>query len=218
MEKGILNNVKAKIEEEFIISKGINYVDECFNYELIFQKLEDFIIKNLPAKYTYHSIDHFRDVVVQAERIAMMEKVEKSLVNDIKLAAWLHDVGFVWGQENHEETSAEYAKILLKKLNFPDFKIDLISGMILSTKIPQSPKNLYEKILCDADLDYLGRDDYFIISSKLLKELELKNNLAPNEWINLQSNFIKSHKYFTITSRKLREKKKQKNLSEIQKH
>jgi len=90
--------------------------------------------------------------------------------------------------------------------------------MILSTKIPQSPKNLFEKILCDADLDYLGRDDYFIISSKLLKELELKNNLTPNEWIYLQSNFIKSHKYFTITSRKLREKKKQKNLSEIQKH
>ena len=33
-----------------------------------------------------------------------------------------------------------------------------------ATKIPQTPLTKLEEIICDADLDYLGREDFFEIS------------------------------------------------------
>jgi hypothetical protein len=88
--------------------------------------------------------------------------------------------------------------------------------MILATAIPQNPKNIYQEILCDADLDYLGRDDFDEISDSLCQELieygKIKN---PNEWDGVQVKFLKKHKYFTQTSKDTRTAKKLEKLEEI---
>ena len=212
-----LDPIKVKGKADPISIKEIKYNPWEFRYDFLFQKLETFLITNLHEKYTYHSIEHFRDVVNQAERIAKKEKIEKTKINDIKLAAWLHDIGFVWSSINHEENSIDYAKFILKEMDYPNSKIKLITGMILATKLPQTPKNIYEKILCDADLDYLGRNDYFKISSRLRSELEMNRKITAKDWISIQLNFLKSHRFFTTTSQNLRNIKKQKTLVNIQK-
>lgn len=85
--------------------------------------------------------------------------------------------------------------------------------MIAATEIPQSPKNHLEEIICDADLDYLGRDDFFIIGDRLYAEL-MTLGIVKNEteWNKLQVKFMESHHYYTTTAQKLRAKKKEKNL------
>ena len=175
-----------------------------------------FLLENLPKHYTYHTIEHIRDVVKQAERIAKKEKVEKSVIQDIKLAAWLHDVGYIWEPGRHEARGAEYATSILTEMKFPKSKISLITGMIMATKIPQSPKNHFEQILCDADLDYLGRDDYALNSNNLLQEIELTKKLKTKEWLQIQEKFLNAHTYFTPTSQKLRNKSKQLTVLNIQ--
>ena len=176
-----LNPVKVKGKVKPIEIKEILYNRPDFQYELAFQKIEQFLLENLPKKYTYHTIEHIRDVVKQTERIAKKEKVEKSVFQDIKLAAWLHDVGYIWEPTRHEARGAEYATSILTEMKFPKSKISLITGMIMATKLPQSPKNQLEQIICDADLDYLGRDDYAINSNNLLQEIELTKKLKAKE-------------------------------------
>ena len=88
--------------------------------------------------------------------------------------------------------------------------------MILATKIPQTPKNILEQIICDADLDYLGRDDYEKNSNFLLQELKLKNDVTELEWLKIQVNFLEKHTYFTNTSISLRNKLKLETLTTIQ--
>jgi hypothetical protein len=85
----------------------------------------------------------------------------------------------------------------------------------MATKIPQSPTNLMERVICDADLDYLGRDDYFEISKKLYTEINHKNELSREDWITLQLNFFTKHQYFTSSAKKLRDTKKKKNKKTI---
>ena len=211
-----LNPVKVKGKVKPIEIKEILYNRPEFEYELAFKKVEQFLLKNLPKKYTYHTIEHIRDVVKQAERIAKKEKVEKSVIQDIKLAAWLHDVGYIWEPARHEARGAEYATSILTEMKFPKSKISLITGMIMATKIPQSPKNQFEQIICDADLDYLGRDDYALNSNYLLQEIELTKKLKTKEWLQIQEKFLKAHTYFTSTSQKLRNKSKQLTLLNIQ--
>jgi adenylate cyclase len=211
-----LNPVKVKGKVKPIEIKEILYNRPEFQYDLANKKIEEFLLENLPKHYTYHTIDHIRDVVKQAERIAKKEKVDKSVIQDIKLAAWLHDVGYIWEPNRHEARGVEYATSILTEMKFPKSKISLIAGMILATKIPQSPKNQFEQILCDADLDYLGRDDYAINSNNLLQEIELSKKLTTKEWLLLQEKFLKGHTYFTPTSQKLRNPSKQTTLKKIQ--
>jgi adenylate cyclase len=211
-----LNPVKVKGKVKPIEIKEILYNRPEFHYDIAINKIEQFLLENLPKQYTYHTIDHIRDVVKQAERIAKKEKVDKSVIQDIKLAAWLHDVGYIWEPNRHEAMGVEYAISILTEMKFPKSKISLITGMIMATKIPQSPKNHYEQIICDADLDYLGRNDYDTNSNNLLQEIELVKKITPKEWMQVQEKFLKAHTYFTTTSQKLRNQNKNIVLNRIQ--
>jgi len=180
--------------------------------------IEDYLLHHLPKDYTYHTIEHIRDVVKQSERIAKKEKISKEDIADVKLAAWLHDIGYIWEPNRHEARGAEYAATILTALNFPIQKINKITGMILATKIPQSPKNILEQIICDADLDYLGREDYASISLLLLQELRLQKEISEDDWINLQHSFLSNHSYFTKTANATRNTAKAKLLASIKKN
>ena len=84
------------------------------------------------------------------------------------------------------------------------------------TSIPQTPKTTLEKIICDADLDYLGRDDFEEVSSRLRDELKIVGKIKTNkEWDEIQVRFLKAHKYYTQTAKKTRCKKKKENLEKI---
>ena len=144
------------------------------------------------------------------------EKINPYQTQLILTAASYHDSGFLNCYSGHEEASCKIAEENLPFFNYAKEEIETICGMIRATRIPQSPKNLLEQIIADADLDYLGRDDYFTISNQLFKELFFSGLLTNEaEWIRLQISFIESHKYFTNTSIRLRESKKQTNLEKI---
>ena len=100
-------------------------------------------------------------------------------------------------------------------MDFPAQKIHKITGMIMATKIPQSPKNILEQIICDADLDYLGREDYKANSTLLLEELRLKKDISEIEWLKIQDQFLTKHVYFTATANSTRNTLKAKVLANI---
>ncbi|HSU29363.1 MAG TPA: HD domain-containing protein [Chitinophagaceae bacterium] len=167
---------------------------------------------------TYHGIHHTLDVLEQVERLAAEEGVDKK--EDLlllKIAALYHDSGFLTAYKGHEEVGCELAKKELPGFGVNEKNIEKICGMIMATKIPQSPHNEFEKIICDADLDYLGRNDFFTIAHSLFQELKALGMVKDeNEWNHIQVNFIGKHKYFTPSSIRDREKSKQKHLKEVE--
>lgn len=178
----------------------------------ILEKLE----RELSAEYTYHSINHVEDVLNAAIAIGRLEKISPRDLTLLKTAALFHDAGFLEGPVNHEERSCEEAKKILPKYGYSSAEIDTICGMIRATRIPQSPNTHLEEILADADLDYLGRKDFFEISDLLYQEFLTTGVIHnENEWNRLQVKFFESHDYFTETSKKLRQKGKEKNLNKI---
>ena len=89
--------------------------------------------------------------------------------------------------------------------------------MIVTTKLPQSASTFLEKILCYADLDYLGREDFFMIAHQLKYEWNIMNirHTTLREWYELQIIFLENHQFFTKSARKLREEKKAENLKQV---
>src|SRR6056297_1106109 len=180
--------------------------------ELILDRLE----KELPEYLYYHNVKHTIDVINQAELIGYGEGVDDEAILLLKTAALFHDAGHIIGYNNHEYYGAEMAKEYLPKFSYNQDQIDKITDLIMATQIPPSPEDLLEKIMCDADLDYLGRSDFIPVSNTLYKEMKEQNKIGSlNDWNNLQLKFISGHQYFTETALNLREVNKQKQIERI---
>jgi len=172
-------------------------------------------LKNeLDPRLGYHNIMHTLDVLEQAEVLAKQENVtDKHDLLLLKTAAVFHDSGFLFVYKGHEEKGCEIASGSLKNV-FSEEDIKKVCGMIMATKIPQSPNTLLEQIICDADLDYLGRNDFEPISQTLHKEFIIFK-IIPEDiiWDHVQIKFFESHHYFTGTSISKRNEKKLKHLN-----
>ena len=178
----------------------------------------DFLKKGLSDKLLYHSVHHSIDVVQAVESIALSEGVTDEGLFLLKTAAILHDAGFVKQYENNESIGAEMAAEWLPNYGYTEQHIKTIVELIHVTEIPHRPINKLQEIICDADLDYLGRDDFEEISNRLRLELRgMKKIESDREWDKIQVSFLKKHKYFTKTSIKSRRKKKKENLKVVQK-
>ncbi|UCG27292.1 MAG: HD domain-containing protein [Bacteroidales bacterium] len=180
--------------------------------EIILDKLE----KELPDYLYYHNVKHTVDVVTEVELIGWGEGVSDEDILMLKTAGLFHDAGHTVDYDSHEYQGTVLAKKMLPKYNYTPEQIDRICEIIMSTKLPPQPQNLLEAIICDSDLDYLGRSDFIPVSNTLYQELKEQNKIGTlNDWNKLQVKFISGHQYFTKTARSLREVNKQKQIERI---
>jgi predicted metal-dependent HD superfamily phosphohydrolase len=179
-----------------------------------FKRAGKFILNKLrhelPGHLSYHGIDHTIDVYGAAERIAKEKGISNYEQKLLLTAAWFHDSGFIKTREGHEEESCRIARHYLPLYDYQPAEIELICDMIMATHMPQSPQTYLEEILCDADLDYLGRDDFFTLSKRLFLELRAEGLIKnEDEWNREQVDFMDNHSYHNANSEKLRQAKKE---------
>lgn len=187
-----------------------------------YRAAKQFILTKLRAelsdRLTYHGLHHTLDVLKMASELCFSEGVSEHDKVLVKTAALFHDAGFV--KDKHAGHEAEGCMLVWEHL--PNFgyntaDIECICQMIMSTKIPQSPSNRLEQILCDADLDYLGREDFFTIGESLFEELQDYQLIGDEQmWNRLQVSFLTAHRFHTNTNRVLREPVKQRYLEDLQ--
>ena len=186
------------------------------NYTRAERHITRLLQNELSGKLLYHSLEHTRDVCAAVERIARAEKIVGEDLFLLKTAALYHDAGFVKQYAENEALGAQMAREALPDFGYTETQIDLVANLILATRVPQQPKTKLEKILCDADLDYLGRDDFWTISENLMNELMAHDTIStPQEWDELQIAFLEKHQYFTETNIRDREPAKQQHLQAI---
>lgn len=187
-----------------------------------YTQTKDFILgkisQELSPSLTYHCYNHVIDVITAATYLAEAEKLSEIETELLKVAVLFHDSGFIVSSENHEERGCEYAREYLPGFGYTDEEIKVICETIMATQFPHQPTSHLQEIICDADLDYLGRDDFYIIGERLFQELKLKNAVADfNEWNKMQIVFLETHTYFTKSARELRQAKKAQHLEEVKK-
>lgn len=172
--------------------------------------------KELPKHLFYHSPEHTIRVIEKAGIIAKHENVSENDFKLIKIAALFHDIGFIQSSLNHEELGCVIVRDYFNQNQLNEIELDTICGMIMATKIPQTPHNKLEEILADADLEYLGTEDFEEISGYLFKELKFSNpDLTEKKWNEIQINFIEKHTYFTSYGQQYLSEMKKKFLKEL---
>ena len=181
------------------------------------EKILDKLENELPENLHYHNVKHTVDVVTEVELIGWAEGCSDAEILILKTAALFHDAGHTISYEDHEFHATVIAREMLPQYGYSPDQVERICSVIMATKLPPKPSNLLESIICDSDLDYLGRSDFIPVSNTLFEELKAQNKMGSlNDWNKLQIKFISGHQYFTKTARNLREVNKQLQIERLQ--
>jgi len=175
--------------------------------------------KNDSELICYHNSVHAKEVVDVIKTMCEAMNISEEEKENLILAGWFHDLGYFEKCSGHEEISANYASKFLTENNFPAERIEKVKSYILATKVPTSPKNIYEKIICDSDLHHLGTAAIEEKSQLFRTELENRNICHPSdsEWIETSLKFLKQHRYYTDYAKKEFEEQKRLNISQFEK-
>lgn len=183
------------------------------------QYVKRFHDENFQGNLPFHDYQHFENVVHAAQLIGEAYELEQPDLETLCLAAWFHDLGYFESPEEHEVRSAALADTFLEKENYPEARRAQVKACILATQLPQSPKNLLESILCDADLSHLGNEYYWDRCGRLRQELAIARGIVMSdpEWVDFEIDFLISHRYHTDVARSLFNEQKLKHIKQLNK-
>jgi uncharacterized membrane-anchored protein YitT (DUF2179 family)/predicted metal-dependent HD superfamily phosphohydrolase len=186
-------------------------------FEKAYSFLTDKLEKELPAYLHYHNVSHTKEVLAATVKLAELENVSANELMLLKTAALFHDAGFLETYTGHEEISCKMAREWLPKFDYTQEEIDKICALILVTKMPQSPTTQLEEIMCDADLYYLGTDQFFVTANKLYKELHESGFVKDREeWRDAEIKFLQAQEYFTPSAKKKLTSKLKQSLAQLE--
>lgn len=173
-----------------------------------------YVARDLMPKFPYHNFVHAMDVYSAVNTFAFLDGIDNENRFLLKTSALLHDIIIVPGSKDNEERSAEFAGQYLPKIGYSPQQTQKVGQLILATKMPQNPQDYLERLLCDADLDNLGREDFLELGEKVRSELKIPREI---EWYQQLLGFLQEHEYHTEIARRLRNSRKAANIQRLEK-
>ncbi|WP_400261467.1 Pycsar system effector family protein [Sphingobacterium sp. SG20118] len=169
------------------------------------------------SKLSFHNRAHIEEVVEAVKKMADYYNLDERDTAIVTLSAYFHDLGYcINGKDNHEERGAEIAEKFLHLKQVDTSIILAIRGCILATKLPQSPKDLLEEIVCDADLYHFGSDRFEARNKLMRQEAKACGYTATKEeWRKNTIKLMEAHHYHTDYGRNLLDQKKQQNIQAL---
>jgi uncharacterized protein len=179
--------------------------------------VEDRLRSELPATFYYHDARHtLEDVVPAALTLAAGEGIVGTDLERLHAAALLHDIGYTRTAVDHEAMGAVMAAEIAPSFGFDDADVAEIARLILATRLGHVPRSVGEAVIADADLDVLGRRDFWLRHRALQRELAAMGQAHEEaEWIRMQARFLRGHTFHTRTARERGDAGKERNARRI---
>ena len=165
--------------------------------------VEPWLQHDLDPRLTYHTLAHTEYVVKQAHALADAAKLSPEDTENLLVAAWFHDTGYLDTYDGHEYKSMARAEAWLKEKSAAPARIELIKNLIRATHRNEKANTELEKLLVDADMSNLAADDYRDRAELIRSEWELAldKSYSTTDWAELQLNFMLAHKYQSETGK-----------------
>ena len=199
----------------------LRYKPHTPRLKIVDKYIRELFRDELPDGIKYHDANHtlhpIRGVVAVANSIAVSENISEHDRELLITAAYFHDTGYIREYDKNEPIAARMAGRILNLIGYKPNEIKKVQMMILSTDLEREPKTHVEKILCDADLDHLGREDFFKLDGRLREGRGARGIDVSDDakWYKGTLKILKKHQYYTESQKNLREKEKQKNIKKL---
>jgi len=184
-----------------------NLLEEAAAY--VFDLLKD----NSPDELVYHNYNHTKETVEAVEELASDCGLEGEEKDDLRLAAWFHDTGYVKVYKNHEDESVKIARAYLEG-KISEQRIANVASLIASTYVNAEITNQYEEILHDADYINIGKKEFKKKAQLLRIEWEnvLTKKYSELEWAEEQLAFLLKKRFKTASALNKYGERREKNI------
>jgi len=171
----------------------------------------------LPDKLVYHDIGHTLNIEKAALRLCHLEGINEEDILLLRTAVLYHDAGFIEKYDQNEDFAIGMARNALPKYGYSAEQINTVCTIIRATKSNIEPELALEKIMCDADHDYLGRADYYAVAKRLRQELaNYQRVYSEKDWCHFQLDYLeKKHRFYSDTAQNIRSQAKEKRITEL---
>ena len=180
-----------------------NSSDQIINFEGLRSYIIDRLETELDSKLIYHSLQHTLNVEQAVIKYCQLEGLNHHDSLLIRTAALFHDAGFIVQYENNEHIGVNLFNSVAKTFGYSEEDMLTVERLIMVTMTHSEPKDILEEVMCDADLDYLGRADYHTIANNLFIERQHYGiTFTEKEWLSIQINYLEhTHHYYTKSAK-----------------
>ncbi len=177
-----------------------------------------FLNNNLDKSFVYHNVAHTQRVVEKTQELIESMKIAEQEAEQLLLAAWFHDTGYIKSIDDHENEGINIATAFLKERKVSQEVILKVNELISATKMEHLPQNDLERIIRDADCSHIGSKNFSDLSELLRNEWELTKDrtLSESKWIDENITFLtEKHQFYTNYALTNWGKSKGKNLAQL---
>ncbi len=172
----------------------------------------------LDQSYLYHNLKHTERVVSSTRQLISAHDLSDKDTELLLLTAWLHDIGYTKGTDNHEQNSSEIAGDFLKEQGYPEAGIEKVKNLIMATKRHYEPENKLEEIIRDADASHFAKKSYMETCELLREELHMLGlgEYTNEDWLNANLKMLNTeHQFYTDYAKEEWQEGKNKNIRQI---
>ncbi len=176
--------------------------------------------EKLPKGYLYHNYDHTLYLIRRLRELLEKEKISEEESENLELAVWFYNTGFINSFKQHEEESSRIAREFLAESGYSKERIREVTECIMSTSRKQPLLNYLQKLFVDVLYSPLAgkdfEDDSYLLREEV-KQLGLKK-FSEKEWIEENIRFFNDHQqFYTPHALELWQYQKNRNLLKLTK-
>lgn len=191
--------------------------------DFVIDKLQDealsYLGENLDKHYTYHNAEHSLEVCNAVKLFTEKSDLPDFTIAALRIAAIFHDFGYLIRSNENEALAWEYIQEFGSRSNIDRKYLLAAHELILETVYPYKPQTPAGEILCDADIEYIGREGF--VEKALLFRRELASEgtvFSDQQWWILELDFLKENTFFSSICKKMRTPGRLSNLEKAREY
>lgn len=172
-----------------------------------------YLAEHLHKRYTYHNADHTLNVCNAVKLFAEKSTLSPGTTLALRIAAVFHDFGYLQQSFDNEKLALPYLKEFGDRFKIDEPILQQSGDLILETTFPYAPVTPAGKLLCDADIEYIGREEFFQQAELFRRELAADNIVyTDKQWWTMEIEFLQTNTFFTPVCQGLRNAGRLSNL------
>ena len=167
-------------------------------YITLKEQVLDLLQQKFPEdKHFYRGATHTINALQVVEEYIDNMRLGTYEAQILRLGVLMRDLGELNQIENGEDGIA-LVKKLMAESGFTFVQTKVVADLVKAARHPHRPTNLLERIICDVDMEYLGREDHEQASEMFFQEL-YRNSMVSSreEWDQWQQELLETHQYHT---------------------
>ena len=178
-------------------------MSRLFEIKTLQEQAIRFLHTHLDKSFYYHNAEHTRNVCLAIEEFTAADASwAADQLEALQLAAVFHDFGYLAANADNEALALPYIRQWGTKFQFSDDLIMQAHELIMETCYPYHPVTPAGKLLCDADIEYIGRADFAAQADLFRQELAAQGVVYSElQWWQLELQFLLDNHFFTEVCR-----------------